>query len=98
MFHVQDRTVVPCEWYGVEQLYTLAQDIVNKANKHGNKWISQVIPGMYNEKVISPNSVDMDNIPKSIEVRDYNEDIDRIKKWMKSFEEDRIEFLKFIKR
>ena len=93
-----DRTVVPCEWYGVEQMYTLAQDIVNKANENDNKWILQVIPGTYNEKVVNPNSIDMENIPKGIEVREYDETIDRIKKWMKSYEEDRIEFRKFIKR
>ena len=93
-----DRIVVPCEWYGVEQMYILAQDIVTKANNHGNKWILQVIPGTYNEKVINPNSIDMENIPKGIEVREYDDNIDRIKKWMKSFEEDRLEFRKFIKR
>ena len=93
-----NQTVVPCEWYGIEELYTLAQDIVNKANEHGNKWILQVIPGTYNEKTLNPNSVDMDDIPNGIEVRDYNEIIDKIKKWMESFEENRIDFLKFIKR
>jgi len=40
----------------------------------------------------------MDDLPDGIEVRDYNETLDRIKTWIKSFEEDRIEFQKFVKK
>ncbi|MBY8984895.1 MAG: hypothetical protein KGD65_07510 [Candidatus Lokiarchaeota archaeon] len=58
-----EDTIVPCERYSAEHLHKLAQDIVTKAEQHGNKWVSQFIPGIYNEKVIDPASIDMDNIP-----------------------------------
>ena len=87
-----EHVVVPCERYTMEHLYKLAQDIVDKAEQHGNKWVYQVIPGMYNEKVIDPNSIDMNNLPDGVKVREYKDKINSIKKWMKNFQENRIDF------
>ncbi len=72
-------------------MYKLAQDLVDRAEQHGNRWISQVIPGMYNEKVIDPTSVDMNNLPNGVEVREYKDTVNSIKKWMKYFQENRID-------
>ncbi len=88
-----ERAVVPCERYAEEHLYKLAQDIIDKAEQHGNKWVSQVIPGMYNEKIIDPTSIDMNNIPDGVEVRDYNDTIKNIRKWMKTYQENRIDLI-----
>jgi hypothetical protein len=85
------RAVVPCYGYTMEHLYKLAHDIVDKAEQHGNKWIYQVIPGMYNEKVIDPTSIYMNNLPNGVEVREYKDTVNSIKKWMKDFQENRID-------
>ena len=85
-------TVVPCEGYTMEHLYKLAQDIVDKAEQHGNRWVAQVIPEMYNEKVIDHTSIDMNNLPDGVDIREYKDIINSIKKWMKDFQENRIDF------
>ena len=87
-----ERAVVPCEGYTMEHLYKIAQDIVDKAEQYDNRWVSQVIPGMYNEKVIDPTSIDMDNLPNGVEVREYKDTVNSIKKWMKNFYDNRIDF------
>ena len=83
-----EHAVAPCERYTMEHLYKLAQDIVDKAEQHGNRWVSQVIPGMYNEKVIDPTSIDMNNLPNGVEVWEYKDTVKYIKKWMKIFQEN----------
>ena len=84
-----EETVVPCEGYTEEHLYKLAQDIMKKAEQHGNRWVSQVIPGMYNEKVIDSASIDMVNIPEGVNVQDYNKTVEKIKEWMKTFQKNK---------
>ena len=92
-----EETVVPCESYTAEYLYKLAQDIMKKAEEHGNKWISQVIPGMYNEKIIDPTSIDMDNIPDGVNVQDYKKTVENIKKWMEIFQKNKEELERWVK-
>jgi len=80
-----DQVVVPCEAYMMDWLYDLAKDIVKKAEQNNNRVIYQGIPGMYNEKIVDANSVDINNLPDSVEIRDYEEIINHIKKWMEDF-------------
>ena len=48
--------------------------------------------GCIMKKIIDPTSIDMNNIPDGVEVRDYNDTVENIKKWMKSQDEIRINF------
>ena len=66
--------------------YDLAKDIVKKGDQNNNRVLYQVIPGMYNEKIIDANSVDINNLPDKAEIRDYEETIKNIKKWIEDFE------------
>ena len=91
-----EHAVVPCEWYKMDHLYKLAQDIVTKAEQHGNRWVSQVIPGMYNEKTINPTSIDMDNIPDGVNVQDYNKTVENIKKWMEIFQKNKDDLKRYM--
>jgi len=80
-----EQVVVPCEAYRMVWLYELAEAIVKKAEQHQNQAIFQLIEGMYNERTLDSNSVDLDNLPDKTEIRDYTETINNIKNWMKSF-------------
>lgn len=81
-----EQVVVPCEAYMMDWLYDLAKDIVKKGDQNNNRVLYQVIPGMYNEKIIDANSVDINNLPDKAEIRDYEETIKNIKKWIEDFE------------
>ena len=87
-----ERVVAPCEDYTYDSLYALAQDIVKKAEQNGNMAVYQVIPGMYNEKIINPTSIDVNNLPEGVEVREYKSTVKNIKKWMKTFQDNKIDF------
>ncbi len=80
-----EQVVVPCEGHMSDLLYNLAEDIVKKAVQHNNRAIYQVIPGMYNEKVLDEKSIDMNNLPDKTDIRDYEETINNIKNWMDGF-------------
>ena len=87
-----EQTVVPCGYYMMEHLYKLALDIVNEAEKHGSKWVSQIIPRTYNEKSFDSASTPMENIPLEVTVNDYSDTVKNIKNWMKIYDENRIDF------
>lgn len=80
-----EQVVVPCEGHMRDLLYNLAEAIVKKAAQHNNRAIYQVIPGMYNEKVLDEKSIDMNNLPDKTDIRDYKETINNIKNWMDGF-------------
>jgi len=80
-----EQVVVPCEGYMMDWLYELAEDIVKKAEQYNNRVIYQGIPGMYNEKIVDANSVDINNLLDNTEIREYEETINNIKKWMNDF-------------
>ena len=80
-----EQTIVPCEGYLMDSLYDLAQDIIKKAEQNNNRVIYQRIPELYNEKIVDVNSVDYNNLPDKVEIRDYEENIKIIKKWMEDF-------------
>ncbi len=80
-----EQVVVPCKGYMMDWLYELAEDIVKKAEPHKNRVIYQGIPGMYNEKIVDANYVDINNLPDNTEIRGYEETISKIKKWMNDF-------------
>lgn len=64
----------------MDGLLNLAQDIVKKAEWNNTQAIYQDIPGMYNQKIIEPNSIDRDELPDDIQIIKYNGIIDNIKK------------------
>lgn len=80
-----EQVVVPCEAYMMDWLYNLAKDIVKKAEQNNNRVIYQGIPGIYNEKIVDANSVDDNNLPDNVKMRDYEKTINNIKKWMDDF-------------
>jgi len=80
-----EQIVVPCEAYLADWIYDLAEDIVKAAEQHKNRVAYQEISGMYNEKIIDINSIDMDNPPDNTDVREYGNIINKIKNWMKNF-------------
>ena len=92
-----ERIVVPCEEYRAEELYELANDIVKKAEQHNNQVVYQHIAGMYNEKIIEANSVDMKNLPDDIRAVDYTKNIENIKKWIEQQDKFNSQFEDFIK-
>lgn len=80
--------VIPCESYIRDYLYDLAEDIVKKAEQHDNRVVYQDIsPRLYNQKVIESNSVDLNYLPDGVNVVEYDELIEKIKKWMTNFKE-----------
>jgi len=79
------QVVIPCEAYMMDWFYGLAKDIVNKAEQNNNRVIYQGIPGMYNEKILDPISVDINDLADNAEIRDYEEIINTIKKWREEF-------------
>jgi hypothetical protein len=80
-----ERVVVPCEEYTMDWLYDLTTDIVKKAEKNNNRTIYQVIPGMYNEKILDVNSVEFNNLPDKTKIRDFEETINNINNWIGDF-------------
>lgn len=71
---------------------------MKKAEQHKNRVIYQTIPGMYNEKTIETDSVDMKNLLDDIQVLDYENNIRSIKKWILEQDEFKIEMENFMKR
>ena len=83
-----ERVVIPCERYSADGLYDLANDIVRKAEQNNNRVIFQRIAGMYNEKILEPNSHNMENLSDDLRIAEYDANIENIKKWLE--EQDRI--------
>lgn len=83
------QVVVPCETYMTEQLYDLAKDIVKKAEQNNNRILYQNISGMYNVEVSDLNPSDMNNLHNNIEIKNYTNTIDEIKKWTENFDKKR---------
>ena len=81
-----EQAVVPCEDYRMEKLYRLAHEIVTKAESNSCRWVSQVIPGMYNERALDPKSIDINNLPEGVNMQDYTKMVESIKKWMVAFQ------------
>ncbi len=93
-----ERTVAPCEEYRADELYDLANDIVKKAGQHNNRVVYQPIAGMYNEKVIEPDSFDMKNLSDDIQTIDYEKNIESIKKWIAGQDKFKVEMENFMKK
>ena len=89
--------MVPCEEYRADELYELANDIVKKAEQHNSRVVYQRIAGMYNEKIIEADSIDMNNLPDDIRAFDYDKNIENIKKWMAEQDTFKLEIENFIK-
>ena len=83
------QVVVPCETYMTKQLYDLAKDIVKKAEQNNNRILYQNISGMYNVEVSDLNPSDMNNLHNNIEIKNYTNTIDEIKKWTENFDKKR---------
>ncbi|TKJ23930.1 MAG: hypothetical protein CEE43_01840 [Promethearchaeota archaeon Loki_b32] len=75
-----ERVVIPCEEYIADGLFDLANDIVEKAEKYSRRAIYQRIPGMYNEKIVEADSIDMNNLSDDIRAEEYDTNIEKIKK------------------
>ena len=93
-----ERTVAPCEEYRADELYNLANDIIKKAEQHNNRVVYQPIAGMYNEKVIEPDSIDVKNLTDDMRVFDYNQNIENIKKWIVEQDNFKVEMEKFMNK
>jgi len=92
-----ERIVAPCEEYRADELYNLANDIIKKAGQHNNRVVYQPIAGMYNEKVIEPDSADMKNLSDDMRTIDYEKNIENIKKWMEEQDKFKVEIENFKK-
>ena len=83
-----EHVVIPCISYTRSYLYDLAKDIVKKAEENDNRVVYRDIsPKLYNQEVIDSKSVDLNNLPECVNVVEYDDLIEKIKKWMTNYRE-----------
>ncbi len=92
-----EQVVIPCERFFMDELYTLASDIVKVAEQNNNKVIYQQVSGMYNEKILDVDSNDIITPSKDKRIDEYDEEIENIKNWMRKQEKKKIEFENYIR-
>lgn len=74
------RTVIPCEDYSKNYFIELAHDILKNAENNNNTVLYRVIPGTYNQKVISYEDVSL--IPEDVNIINYESLLHEIKEWI----------------
>ena len=83
-----DQLIVPLDFYIMDGLLNLANDIVKRAEKYNNRVVyKDISPMLYNQEVIDSTSLDLNNLPDGADIIDYNYIIDKIKKWIKKQKE-----------
>lgn len=70
---------------------------MRKAEQYNNRIIYQRIPGMYNEKIVEADFIDMNNSSDDIRAVEYDTNIENIKKWMEEKEKFKSEIEIFMK-
>ncbi len=92
-----EQVVIPCERFFMDELYTLASNIVKVAEQNNNKVIYQQVSGMYNEKILNGKSSDINSSSEDKRIENFDEKIGNIKNWMKKQEKKKTDFENYIK-
>ncbi|NVM34297.1 MAG: hypothetical protein HWN81_01800 [Candidatus Lokiarchaeota archaeon] len=70
---------------------------MEKAEKYSKRAIYQRIPGMYNEKIVEADFINMNNLSDNIRAVEYDTNIENIKKWVEEKEKFKSEIESFKK-
>jgi len=87
-----EQLIVPLDIYIMDGLFSVAQNIVKKAEKNKKQVIYVSNPEMYNQEILDLQSIENDLFSDGPQIIKYDGIVDNIKKWIKHQKELKKEF------
>jgi len=87
-----EQLIVPLDIYIMDGLFSVAQNIVKKAEKNKKQVIYVSNPEMYNQEILDLQSIENDLFSDGPQIIKYDGIVDNIKKWIKHQKELKKEY------